>query len=313
MKTPQLIKKKNLCTKGKLRTTVANNSNKKTNNISKLSDFQKDVALAPKYEYNIKNEQLKIDIESLTKTELSKKYGGEHNSWKDAKYRCKNENLGVFDPRFNIFSDFLSILGPKPSKEYTLDRIDHANPEYSPENTRWASKQLQSLNRKNTRYLTNANTGESFPLTIWAQKLNISPATIRSRLSRGCSDHEALFGKSSNPVKTHKNNGIWQSFVPHLDPNVVESEYLSTRLLLSRYPDKQERRQAWLYRMVLADHYHLQDKIFLVHNPEEPDLYPVPPQMMEKFNKGLKLIASIKHELSDREIEIAHLKVRGAI
>ncbi|WP_430232289.1 hypothetical protein [Nitrosomonas communis] len=255
----------------------------------------------------------------LSKTELSKKYAGEYNSWRDAKYRCKKQKLGVFDPRFNDFTDFLRILGPKPGKDYTLDRIDHSNPEYSPGNTRWASKQLQSINRRNIRYLTNANTGEKLPLTVWAQKLNIPSATIRSRLAKGWSEHQALYGltsaavKTHNPVKTQTMGDVWKSYVPHLDSDQVESNYQRSRIQISRSSQKFESRISWLYRKIYWELHALYEEIHLVHNPEEPERYPVTPQLHEKYMRGDALLESIRLRMSAREIEIAHLKIRNLI
>lgn len=306
MKILQLTKKKNLGIKKNFQAIDASNKHNKYSGIKRLLSFQKDVASSPKYTCNNSvNEQLQIEIESLTKTALSKKYSGEYNSWKDAKYRCNKKGLGVFDPRFNVFSDFLLILGPKPGKDYTLDRTDHTNPEYSPENTRWASKKLQSLNQKSTRYLTDANTGEKLPLTLWADKLKISVDTIRSRLSRGWSDHQSLYGKSKSQIKTHKNYGVWATFCPQLDPERVEHKYQSGRILISEFPLKFESRESWLYRAVFIEHRVVEEELILAHNPGEDP----PPDLHKRFLKGRKLLSSIKAQLSEWEIKIAHQNI----
>ena len=88
-------------------------------------------------------------------------------TWHSMKQRCNNpknkdyKNYGgkgieVCD-EWHAFEGFLeSILktiGPKPSQEYQLDRIDN-NKYYEPNNVRWATKQQQARNKNATVYLS---------------------------------------------------------------------------------------------------------------------------------------------------------------
>lgn len=103
-----------------------------------------------------------------------------YRSWDNMKQRCKNQGF-ILHPRFETFDGFIQAMGPIPGPGYTVDRIDPNNPEYSPENCRWASKALQTANRTTTRYLTDSN-GRRYSVAEWARRSGLSPKTIMSRI-----------------------------------------------------------------------------------------------------------------------------------
>ena len=138
----------------------------------------------------ISMKQCRKDIKSLSATQLRKKYPTEYSSHRNMKSRCKDKG-NVLHSDFVKFPDFLVSLGPKPDSTFTLDRIDHNNPEYSPANTRWASKALQTANRKNTKYVTD-NAGNCLSVTEWSRQSGLIQSTIRQRLKRGWSQHDAV-------------------------------------------------------------------------------------------------------------------------
>ena len=59
----------------------------------------------------------------------------------------------LFCDRWNEFKNFFSDMGPRPSEEHSLDRIDN-NGNYEPANCRWATAKQQAVNRHNSIYVT---------------------------------------------------------------------------------------------------------------------------------------------------------------
>lgn len=76
-----------------------------------------------------------------------------YSSWRTMKSRCNNPNhdsyylyggKGItYDPKWETFKGFLEDMGERPSKDYSIDRID-PNANYCKSNCRWILKSENS-------------------------------------------------------------------------------------------------------------------------------------------------------------------------
>jgi hypothetical protein len=82
----------------------------------------------------------------------------EYRSWDGMKSRCYvktsykypnwgGRGIGVCKRWRNSFANFFKDMGPKPSPEHSLDRINNDG-NYEPGNCRWATKREQALNQR---------------------------------------------------------------------------------------------------------------------------------------------------------------------
>jgi hypothetical protein len=123
----------------------------------------------------------------------------EYGIWKNMRRRCSKESSHVYAyyggrgitvcPEWSSFERFYADIGPRPSPDHSLDRIDNDGP-YSPENCRWATQAEQSRNTRRTMRLT--HDGRTLSLREWSRETGIPYATLHDRIRRGWPARTAL-------------------------------------------------------------------------------------------------------------------------
>lgn len=86
-----------------------------------------------------------------------KAYHPDFYVWKEMRRRCRAKHRreyasygkkGItFVPEWNDFWVFITDMGPRPTDEHSIDRIDNYKG-YSKDNCRWATRQQQTDNRR---------------------------------------------------------------------------------------------------------------------------------------------------------------------
>lgn len=104
---------------------------------------------------------------------------------------------------FDTFeADILATIGPRPSAQHSLDRIDNSG-NYENGNVRWATRTEQNSNTRRNRLLTVGQ--KTMTLQQWADETAINYGTLLSRVTKlGWSAESALIKpvrrlKRSNP------------------------------------------------------------------------------------------------------------------
>jgi len=132
-----------------------------------------------------------------------------HGKWKHLFYRCyskvspdyKNYGGRGIDVHASWhgndgFYQFIQDVGLRPSKDYSLDRID-VNKGYTPDNVKWSTNIEQANNRRNSkRYLFN---GENLTLAEIARKVDVPYQRVWKATK--------VFGDPSEYIKMDPNRG----------------------------------------------------------------------------------------------------------
>jgi len=116
----------------------------------------------------------------------------EHRCWINMRYRCTNPNAKNYHryggrgvqvcERWDSFRAFFSDMGPRPTENHSLDRIDNDG-NYEPSNCRWADWETQENNRSDVNLIEIDGIKKSE--SQWCRHFGKPRSTIASRKARG--------------------------------------------------------------------------------------------------------------------------------
>ena len=125
-----------------------------------------------------------------------------YNSWDNMMARCYRESNPCYkeyggrgiavDKRWHNFQNFIEDMGKRPEST-TIDRKD-PNKNYSLDNCRWVTNNVQQLNKRNNNIVT--YNGQQIPITKAARLAGLKPETVISRQRAGKTGDELFI-----PVK----------------------------------------------------------------------------------------------------------------
>ena len=123
----------------------------------------------------------------------------EYKAWAAMKSRCTNPKTvsyhryggrGIsYDPRWGKFENFFSAMGPRPSPQHTLERVDNSKG-YGPGFCVWATRKEQSRNTSTNHLLTYNEITQ--PLAAWAEEFGIQYDTLHGRIERNWEPSQAF-------------------------------------------------------------------------------------------------------------------------
>ena len=126
------------------------------------------------------------DPNKLVRESHGLSHSSEYSTWNSMIQRCNNKKskeyknyggrgISVCDKWLNSFSCFYNDMGRKPSKDYSIDRINNEG-NYEPKNCRWATWTQQTNNTRKRVNNTSGHTGVYFykPSKKWRASITIN-------------------------------------------------------------------------------------------------------------------------------------------
>ena len=138
----------------------------------------------------------------------------EYKTWCGIKRRCYNPNdshylhyggrgIAMSDEWRSSFSAFLRDMGPRPSGDYSIERID-TDGVYSAMNCKWLPIPQQANNKRTSVWLT--LNGQSKTLADWSRLTGIPYCSLQARLKRGWTVEKTL----QTPLDESRRNSRFQ-------------------------------------------------------------------------------------------------------
>lgn len=169
----------------------------------------------------------------------------EYRIWNAMKRRCDSPNgksyhryggrgISVCQEWRESFNAFMRDMGPRPSLNHTIERIDNDG-NYEPGNCRWATRHEQGSNKSNNRVITHG--GRSQTISQWSRETGLSVAMIQQRLDRhGMSVARALDPKLQRYPTMITARGRTQSLADWSREVGLTSQTLCHRLYTLKLP-----------------------------------------------------------------------------
>ena len=135
-------------------------------------------------------------LERESRTKATRTHGAsktpEYNVWCHMHARCSNPSDAAYKNygarginvclRWNRFENFILDMGERPTAKHTLERKENDG-DYMPENCEWATRYVQSNNRRNN--IVHEVDGELLTLSQFSRRFGVSYATLQARRNRG--------------------------------------------------------------------------------------------------------------------------------
>lgn len=125
----------------------------------------------------------------------------EYRVWSSMLTRCCNpkfkdwhlyggRGITVCEEWMRSFAAFFQHVGPRPSRQHSIDRFPNGDGNYEPGNVRWATASEQCRHFSRNRNITYK--GETLPMVAWSERTGLKREVIADRLNRGWSVHRTL-------------------------------------------------------------------------------------------------------------------------
>lgn len=123
----------------------------------------------------------------------------EYRVWAGMMSRCTNKNSAAYPDyggrgivvcsEWQEFLNFYQDMGPRPSHEHTLERLDNNGP-YSKDNCSWELHAVQMNNTRKNVFIE--HNGKVQTVAQWCRELGINYTTVQRRLRAGWAPATAL-------------------------------------------------------------------------------------------------------------------------